>query len=191
MATWLPIVGESHYQRELQEEQTESGRVFQAVIECEQTNRFDPNAIVIKGHSGRTFGYLSREMAKEFHAALESLGGRLTVHAELRGGEGAYLAIGIVFDGSELIAAKQRRSRKAPPAATIKTSDGMRHHDLIAGQMRPSSSLQKDIDRLTTATAPFAAQRRPRTTSMSTGMVIAILAAALIVGFIIALAAKP
>ena len=112
MPTWLPIVGESHYQAELRAAlAAHPDRVVPAALEREPANPFDSNAIALKGDDGQTFGYLSREMAQEFDAALDAMGGRLAVHAELRGGEDGKPAIGIVFDGAALIDGKHQASR--------------------------------------------------------------------------------
>jgi hypothetical protein len=82
----FPIVGESHYQAELEEiagGRSEDGArnlLVEAILVREPTNPYDPSAIAVKVED-RIVGYLSRDSAKLFDRALIQ-GGFETVSCE-------------------------------------------------------------------------------------------------------------
>jgi hypothetical protein len=75
----FPIVGESHYQLEIEAiagGRSEDGArniLVDAVLIPEPNNPYDPNAVAVKNEN-RTVGYLSRDTAKLFCRALEASG---------------------------------------------------------------------------------------------------------------------
>jgi hypothetical protein len=72
----FPIVGESHYQIEIEaiaggrSEDGARNLLVEATLAREPTNPYDPNAVVVKIEN-QTVGYLSRDTAKLFCRALE------------------------------------------------------------------------------------------------------------------------
>lgn len=85
---WLDVVGESHYQENIQAicgPPTEDGYdvMTSAVTRPEDDNEVDPNAIVVE-IGGHTVGYLSRRDAQRYRRAYERQA--FTVPARIRGG---------------------------------------------------------------------------------------------------------
>lgn len=89
----LEVVGESHYQRDLERVcggRTERGedRIVTACLELEENNSYDRNAVSI-AIQGATVGYLSRIDASTFRARLRSErvpGNQFHCQANIRGG---------------------------------------------------------------------------------------------------------
>ncbi len=88
----FPIVGESHYQQAISDvaggyDKTGKRRVLvTAYLVPEPTNPYDPNAVAVEVR-GSTVGYLARDVAPVFKAALARAGfGRATCDAVITGG---------------------------------------------------------------------------------------------------------
>ena len=99
---WIvPVVGESHYQDVLQRLYRSNGGTehdikIGAVLAPENDNAFDSNAVRVEIES-RCVGYLPREMALEYRAALgESVGqcsAKIVGGFELEDGSSAYFGM--------------------------------------------------------------------------------------------------
>jgi len=68
-----PVVGESNYQAHLQTAFDEDGRYIEVSLILEPHNIFDKNAVYVS-YGADKLGYLSRENAVLYHAALAKLG---------------------------------------------------------------------------------------------------------------------
>ena len=75
----FPIVGESHYQTEIEAlaggrtRSGSTGKRIDVVLQPEPDNPYDPHAVVVKAGS-LTIGYLARDVASLFNAALADAG---------------------------------------------------------------------------------------------------------------------
>ena len=114
----LAVVGESNYLDTLLDARArlmiddEGDRVLPVRLECEPTNRHDPNAVRVATIAGDTIGYLSRDDAEDYCEVLTALGGSVICKAELRGGTPGKPHIGAwlyVMSPEELEDAKPRR----------------------------------------------------------------------------------
>ena len=90
----VPIVGESNYQQELRrieatvKDNAGTGYI-KVILAREPENRFDPNAIMVTTTDSQTIGYLSRDLAIQYGAALalwEEEGYRVHCQARLSAG---------------------------------------------------------------------------------------------------------
>jgi hypothetical protein len=98
---YLEIVGESHYQDVLRELLIEDTEFTQVNVECEPTNKFDPDAVRISVPGGRTIGYLARNVAAEYCeviSEIEASGRRVTCFGKLFGGHDDKPSIGVWID---------------------------------------------------------------------------------------------
>ena len=87
----VPIVGESHYQQELRRVKDKAGTGYiKVILALEPENRFDPNAIKVTTTDSQTIGYLSRDLAIKYGAALALWAGegyRVHCQAKLSAGK--------------------------------------------------------------------------------------------------------
>jgi HIRAN domain len=132
----LAIVGESHYQEELERlrsaiDEGQRWLVARFHIRREPMNPYDSNAIVVTSARGETVGYFSRSDAKRYTAALD----RLEAHYDtiwcrgcLQCGTDAKPSIGVVLDvltPEDMTALPIKpRARKSDTEADQRANDG-------------------------------------------------------------------
>ena len=106
------VVGESHYQREIEQaaegaERGPDGRpVTRVLVLREPNNRHDRNAVKILDLAGRTFGYLPRSAAAELNEALAGLEARrepASCMAVIAGGGDRSFGVWLDLDDRELL----------------------------------------------------------------------------------------
>lgn len=116
--TYIAVVGESFRQEALKALlRIRPDRVFTAVIKCEPTNAYDPNAVMVCHEDGAHLGYLERRMASEW-CHFTASHGELRCPAELHGGTRDKPSVGVVLDFTDLVAA-----RKSARANQVKNAD--------------------------------------------------------------------
>jgi hypothetical protein len=122
---FMGIVGESHYQPALHALRRQSrqdgceadGLEFTATLKPEPDNPVDPNAIIVLGPDGQTFGHLNRDVAKRYQRQVVILG-PLTCAAELCGGDRDRPSIGVVLHWTAV--GDQLKTIKVPRLPTQK-----------------------------------------------------------------------
>ena len=116
----VPIVGESHYQRELLRAKAsvksyEGISYIEAILVREPDNKFDPNAVKVMTAESQTIGYLSRENAVRYGAALalwEDIGYQVKCRAKLSAArQGKSVGAWLDLEAPEVISSTFRKQR--------------------------------------------------------------------------------
>lgn len=121
--TFMDVVGESHYQPALRRAlRAKPDRAISVILQPEPTNPYDKNAVaVLESESRDTLGYLRREVATQYHAAIAA---RVEVQcaAQLTGGEDDKPSVGLVVDFAPVYEMPQVEKAKRTRAGTASPS---------------------------------------------------------------------
>lgn len=122
--SFMEVVGESHYQPALQQLLARyPDRAVSVLLQPEPTNPYDSNAVAVLDSASRdTLGYLRRDVAKDYQAAIAAFG-EIECPGWLIGGEDAKPTVGVTLDFAPVYALPSGESRRArkPESTSART----------------------------------------------------------------------